>query len=330
MLGTARTGVVVLNYGHPRDTWACLESLEQSGDGDLDVVVVDNAPEGADHDRLREGVGGRAEVVASGSNLGYAGGNNLGIARLLDRDVDQVMLLNPDARVEPHTLRVLRRLLHNRPRCGVVGPRLVFPGTPSRICFDGGVVNRENGATWHRRRGHLEAGAPVRRARRTDFVTGAAVMVRADTVREVGLLPERYFMYYEETDWCLRAARAGWKLLVQPRARVTHLKRSGIEVPQPYAVYYLTRNRYFFARDVLGIDPEQALAHQDDTLVRNWRARVLEHAPHWRATFEELVSAGKADARAGRDGRRPDVEAVADAEGHRLVTREHALGADRR
>ena len=90
MIGNARTGVVVLNYGHPGDTWACLDSLEMSRELDLDIVVVDNAPEGADHDRLREGVGRRAEVVASGANLGYAGGNNLGIARLLDRGVDDV------------------------------------------------------------------------------------------------------------------------------------------------------------------------------------------------------------------------------------------------
>ncbi|HEY2876955.1 MAG TPA: hypothetical protein VGJ24_00115 [Nocardioides sp.] len=95
MIGNASTGVVVLNYGHPGDTWTCLDSLEMSRELDLEIVVVDNAPEGADHDRPREGVGRRAEVVASGANLGYAGGNNLGIARLLDRGVDDVLVLNP-------------------------------------------------------------------------------------------------------------------------------------------------------------------------------------------------------------------------------------------
>ena len=308
MIGNARTGVVVLNYGHPGDTWACLDSLEMSRELDLDIVVVDNAPEGADHDRLREGVGRRAEVVASGANLGYAGGNNLGIARLLDRGVDDVLLLNPDTRIEPSTLTRLRRVLDNRPRCGVVGPRMVFPGTPARIWFDGGRVNAETGSTHHHGRGRLESELPPRRARRCDYVTGAALFARATTFRDVGLLPERYFMYYEETEWCLRARDAGWDSMVQPRARMTHLKRSGIGVPGPYAAYYLTRNRYFFARDCLGIDPELAMDQQERTWERNTRARVSERAPHWLPVFEELVDQAKRDARAGRDGRREDIE----------------------
>jgi GT2 family glycosyltransferase len=308
MIGNARTGVVVLNYGDPGDTWACLDSLEMSRELDLDIVVVDNAPEGPDHDRLRAGVGRRAEVVASGANLGYAGGNNLAIARLLDRGVDDVLLLNPDTRIEPNTLTLLRRVLDTRPRCGVVGPRMVFPGTPARIWFDGGGVEAETGATHHRGRGRLEAELPPRSARRCDYVTGAALFARAATFRDVGLLPERYFMYYEETEWCLRAREAGWDSMVQPRARMTHLKRSGIGVPGPYSVYYNTRNRYFFARDCLGIDPERAMDHLERTWERNCRARVSERAAHWLPVFEELVDQAKRDARADRDGRREDVE----------------------
>ena len=157
-------------------------------------------------------------------------------------------------------------------------------------------------------RGRLESELPPRRARRCDYVTGAALFARATTFRDVGLLPERYFMYYEETEWCLRARDAGWDSMVQPRARMTHLKRSGIGVPGPYAAYYLTRNRYFFARDCLGIDPELAMDQQERTWERNTRARVSERAPHWLPVFEELVDQAKRDARAGRDGRREDIE----------------------
>ena len=83
-------------------------------------------------------------------------------------------------------------------------------------------------------------------------------------------------MYYEETEWCLRARDAGWDSMVQPRARMTHLKRSGIGVPGPYAAYYLTRNRYFFARDCLGIDPELAMrpSRRRTWEREDWRARV--------------------------------------------------------
>jgi GT2 family glycosyltransferase len=309
--------VVVLNYGEPDDTWGCLDALEMSDDLDLDIVVVDNASPGPAHDRLRAGVGRRAEVVASGDNLGYAGGNNIGIARVLDRGAGSVLMLNPDTRIEPDTLTRLRRVLDKRPRCGVVGPRLVLPGRPTRIWFEGGKVDRGTAATRHRRHGRLEKEVPPRGPRRTDYVSGAALLARADTIRDVGLLPERYFMYYEETEWCLRAADAGWTSVVQPRARMTHLKRSGIRVPGPYAVYYLTRNRFFFARDCLGVDPERAMDHLDRTLVRSWRTRVTERAPHWLPVFEELVAQAKRDAWDGRDGRRADVEDRLDADGVR-------------
>jgi GT2 family glycosyltransferase len=308
MIRNARTGVVVLNYGEASDTLGCLDSLEQSDDLDLDIVVVDNGPASDEHDALRAGVGRRAEVVASGDNLGYAGGNNLGITRLLDRGVEFVWLLNPDTRVEPATLSWLLRLMDKRPECGVVGPRLVLPGTPPRVWYDGGIVDPDRcGATRHRAQGRLESKAPRPRARETDYVTGAALLARAQTLTAVGLLPERYFLYFEETEWCLRARRLGWTCVVQSHARMTHLKRSGIGLPEPYHVYYMTRNRYFFARDCLGLDPEAAFADLDAHQLTRWRSKVAEDAPDWLPAYDELVARAKADARAGRDGRTDDI-----------------------
>jgi hypothetical protein len=140
------------------------------------------------------------------------------------------------------------------------------------------------------------------------------MLARATTYHDVGLLPEQYFMYYEETDWCLRAGEAGWASMVTSRARMTHLKRSGIAVPAPYAVYYLTRNCYVFARDCLHIDPERALARHEEGLEPTWRARVTRRAPHWLPVFEGLLERAKRDARAGRDGRCEDVETTPGAD----------------
>jgi GT2 family glycosyltransferase len=304
---TPRTGVVILNYGDPSDTLGCLASLEQSDDLDLEVVVVDNRPACPEHTDLSARVGRRAEVIASGDNLGYAGGNNIGISVLLGRGVEFVWLLNPDTRTEPATLRLLLRMMRARPSCGVVGPRLVLPGTPARIWYDGGVIDETLGATRHRAQGRLETRAARPRARETDYVTGASLLARAATFEQVGLLPERYFLYYEETDWCLRARAAGWKAMVQSRARMTHLKGSGLVVPAPYHVYYLTRNRYFFARDCLGVDPEDALTDLDRGQLTRWRERVSEHVPGWLPAYDELVARAKADARADLDGRNDDI-----------------------
>ena len=305
---SARTGVVILNYGHPGDTFGCLDSLEQSDDLDLDIVVVDNGPESDQHDRLRAGVGQRAEVIAAGDNLGYGGGNNVGITRLLGRGVEFVWLLNPDTRVEPSTLTRLLRLMDKRPRCGVVGPRLMLPGDPPTIWYDGGEVNmRRFGATRHVARGKVEAEVEEPRPRKTEYVTGAALLTRAATLREAGLLPERYFLYFEETDWCIRARSLGWICIVQSRARMTHLKRSGTGLPEPYHVYYTTRNRYLFARDCLGLDPEGAYDDMDAKLLPTLRQQVIDEARSWLPAYDELVARAKADARAGRYGRNDDI-----------------------
>lgn len=308
MTRNARTGVVIVNYGEPTDTLGCLDSLEQSEERAFDVVVVDNGSGSDEHGRLLAGIGSRAEVIATGDNLGYAGGNNVGITRLLERGVEFVWLLNPDTRVESSTLTRLLRVMDRRPRAGVVGPRLMLPGDPPTIWYDGGEVNlRRFGATRHVAQGRVEAEVEPPRPRRTGYVTGASLLTRATTLAQVGLLPERYFLYFEETDWCIQARRLHWTCIVQSRARMTHLKRSGTGLPEPYHVYYTTRNRYFFARDCLGLDPEGAFANLDARLLPNLRLRVVEEAPAWLPAYDELVARAKADARAGRYGRNDEI-----------------------
>ena len=302
---SASTGVVVVSYGPPDDTLECLDSLERSRDLDLEIVVVDNGPaDSADHHRLRDGIHGRATLIATGDNLGYAGGNNVGIRHLLEGDVERVWLLNPDTRVGPRTLGRLRAHLDAVPDCAVVGPRLVLPAHPPEIWYDGGTVDRATGDTAHPGSGRAEETAPPGPPRDTDYVSGASFLVRRSALEHVGLLPEDYFLYFEETAWCLAAADLGWRVMVAPRARMLHLKRSGPgRMVTPYYAYYVTRNRYHFAQQVLGIDAEQSLERFERHHVAAWRSRVAERAPHWLEDLDELVARAKRDARAGVTGR---------------------------
>lgn len=304
---TARTGVVVLNYGDPGDTVACVESLERSDDLDLDLVVVDNGPADLRHDELRDLIGRRGETIATGANLGYAGGNNVGVARVLERGCDVVWILNPDTVVERDTLSLLRGHLDAVGDCGIVGPRLVLPGSPPRIWFDGGLIDLDrHGATGHVSLGRLEWEVPPR-AVDVDYVTGASLLVRRAVVEQIGPLPEHYFLYYEEADWCVRARRAGWRTMVEQRARMLHRKRSSGNLPTPYFLYYMTRNRYTFADGCLGADGEAALADFDIVFLQPWRARVEQRAPAFLGDFDHLVHLAREDARAGRVGRNDQI-----------------------
>lgn len=299
------TGAVIVSYGHPDDTLRCLASLEQSEDLDLVPVVVHNGPEDDDYAVLETAGDGRVEVIVSGDNLGYAGGSNLGVRRLLDLGVDQIWLLNPDALVEPGTLGRLRAVLAEEPRTGIVGPRILWPGPEQTIWFDGGFVNREFGRTRHRHHGEPAADHAPRRID-ADYVTGAALLARREVFEQVGPLPDDYFLYYEETDWCLRAATAGWGVRVEQHATMLHDKRSSGLLPSPYFLYYMIRNRGRFAAG-LGIDSEVALADILERWVPQWRTIVTEHAPVWLPDFERLVDRAVADARAGVTGRVDDI-----------------------
>jgi GT2 family glycosyltransferase len=169
-----RTGVVLVNHDSADDTVGCVASLEASRDLDLDIVVVDNSDSPASADALRTLLGDRAEVISSGGNLGYAGGSNVGIARCLERGNQFVWLLNPDTRVERDTLPRLLEVLDDVPDCGVVGPRIVHPGEPALIWFDGGIVDEaKHGETRHVHQNVPLDDAPPARRIDVDYVTGA-------------------------------------------------------------------------------------------------------------------------------------------------------------
>jgi len=310
----ARTGVVLVNHDSPEDTAACVSSLETSRDLDLDVVVVDNSSSDESLSGLRQAVGDRVRVVSSGANLGYAGGSNVGIRLCLERGNEFVWLLNPDTRVEQDTLATLLAHLRAVPDCGVVGPRLVHPAvgtTPETIWFDGGIVDLERaGETRHVHQNKPTAKAPPPRVREVDYVTGASLLARRSVFETVGLLPEDYFLYFEETHWCQDVRRAGWRVMIDQRARMVHHRRSAGDLPSTYHLYYMTRNRYLFAQRALGLDGEAALAQLQGKWLRNWRRKVAEAAPQWLDEFDALVERAMSDARAGRDGRNDEVSHV--------------------
>lgn len=310
LLHRPTVGTVVLNYRSTEDTVRCVDSLRTSSQLDQLVVVVDNDEDGPATTELRSRVGNGVDVLCTGDNLGYAAGNNIGIRHVLARRPDFVWILNPDAEVEPETLERLLAAVEEHPDIGVVGPRILHgESRPPRIWFDGGVVDAARwGATWHRHAGRPEATVPPTGPVDVDYVTGASMLVRRAVLDRVGLIPEHYFLYFEETEFCLRVREAGWRTMVDPRARMHHHKRSSGAVPTPYYLYYMTRNRMHFAQRNFGGEIDAVLADLREVFLDPWRRKVEQNAPGWTATFDEIVDLAVRDARAGVLGRRREVE----------------------
>ena len=208
-----------------------------------------------------EGWSGFARVQPEGTNSGFAGGNNAAIRPLLAAATppDFVMLLNPDTIVRPGALSALLAFVRDRPEIGIAGTRLEFPdGTPQFSAFRFpsllGEVERglRLGVATRLLRAHRVAPPPVDQAHRTDWVSGAAMLVRREVFRDAGLLDEGYFLYFEELDFCLQAHRAGWHCWYVPAARVVHFEgqSSGvagtrkIEKRMP-RYWFESRRRYF-------------------------------------------------------------------------------------
>jgi GT2 family glycosyltransferase len=304
-----RVATIVLNYRHIEDSIDCVAALLRSTVLDQRIVVVDNGPEGAEHDRLKAGIAAvtapatDVTVVATGANLGYAGGNNAGIRLALQRNPEFLWIVNPDLRVEPTTLERLLAAARAVPDAAALAPRILHGGTePAKIWFDGGVVDRSRGgAVTHVNMGRIERDTPPTPPRDVAYVTGACMLLRADAVRALGTIPEDYFLYFEETDYCQRLIAGGWRVVVDSRARAVHHKRARERVPTPAVVYYMRRNRVLFAKR-LGLNPADAVEEFDGTWVRPWRRNVSERVPHWLPTFDALIARAAADADTGVSG----------------------------
>jgi GT2 family glycosyltransferase len=296
---------VVLNHREAADTIRCLRALDKVRYRRLTPLVVDNASGPGEVAWLRS-LG--ATVVESGGNPGYAGGNNIGISFALERGAEAVWLVNPDAYVHRWSLRRLVRALRRHPEVGIVGPRILEAesATP-KVQSDGGRIVWEVGG-----RSELigRGNAPNRGGglRFVDFVPGAAMLVRRRVFEDIGLLPEEFFLYFEETEFCVRAAAAGWKVAVETGAQAVHRFASADGLPGETLLYYFVRNRLLFGQRHTEVPFEEQLADLEG-FIASWRRRVQERNPRWLGRFEELVAMAVADARAGVTGRREGVGA---------------------
>jgi GT2 family glycosyltransferase len=294
---------VVLNHQDATDTIRCHRALKRVRYRPLRILVIDNDSGPGEVAWLRS-VG--AEVIESGANLGYAAGNNVGIKAALDGGAEAVWVVNPDTIPHPRSLRRLVDVLQRHAEVGIVGGRILEAeaATP-KVQSEGGRIDWEAGG-----RSELIARgeAPGRKTalRFVDFVPGAAMLVRSDVFGDVGLLPEDFFMYFEETEFCVRAAAAGWKVAVEPGAEIEHRFSPLGGLPSETLVYYFVRNRLLFGRRHTQV-PFDDLVADVESFVGSWRRRVTERAPERLGRFEELVALAVGDAKAGVDGKREGV-----------------------
>lgn len=253
--------VVIIHYNTPEDTLECLASLAQvrTKNFQFSVTIVDNASR-EPFEIPRALAKANWEVVRSESNLGFTGGNNLGIKHALESsNSDYILLLNSDTYVDPNFLIQLYDHAQNFPQDGMINPKIYFAKgyefheasyKPTEkgnvIWFGGGSIDWPNLLAFHRAVDELDRGQ-VQTIRHTDFATGCCVLIKREVIEKIGLLDERFFLYLEDVDWSVRAQQAGYQIGFCPEALVWHKNAgssggSGSSLQQ----YYMTRNRLLF------------------------------------------------------------------------------------
>jgi N-acetylglucosaminyl-diphospho-decaprenol L-rhamnosyltransferase len=263
-----RTLIAIVNYRTAGQTCACLESLAAEGPqaNDFKVVVIDNGSADGSDAAIAEcirvnGWQEWAQLVVGGSNSGFAAGNNAILLPALKQaePPEFFLLLNPDTIVRPGAIASLVRFLEDHPRAGIAGSRLEDPdGTPQRSAFRfPGILSEFEramrlGLCTRLLAKHLVA-PPVRAdAHRIDWLAGASMLVRRQVLEQIGVLDDRFFLYYEELDFCLRAVRVGWECWYVPTSRVVHLvgQATGLKSGQAKGkrtprYWFESRRRYF-------------------------------------------------------------------------------------
>lgn len=238
--------IVLVNWNGWKDTTACVLSCMSLDHPRFDVIVVDNGSTDSSVTELRKLEA--ATIIEAGRNLGFAGGNNLGIAEALKRGASYVWLLNNDTVVEKDSLSALVDALETDRSIGMVGSKIYFSDRPDVLWFAGGCISPCWGRTFHRGEGERDRGQ-YDDERDVDYVSGASLLVRRSVIEQLGPMPEDYFLYWEETDWCERARQSGWRVTYVPTSRVWH--RVGASTPDAKAYTnwrYEGRNRVMFYR----------------------------------------------------------------------------------
>ena len=234
-----RVAVVIVNYRTAELTRKCLVHLapEIAAMPGSCACVVDNDSRDGSAEEIRrfieeQGFGGWARFLASPRNGGFSAGNNVALRVLLaEGRHDAFLLLNPDAFVLPGALAALASRLEGDPRVGIVGSRLEDPdGTVQRSAFRfpwaGSELERSIslGPVTRLLDGWAVSFPPSDTAHACDWVAGASLLVRREALEKAGLMDEGYFLYFEEVDFCLQVARAGFTCWHEPRSRVIHLE----------------------------------------------------------------------------------------------------------
>lgn len=256
-MGEASVAIIIVNWNRSNDTLECLSSLNGINYDNIKVFVVDNCSNDNSYDLFKSFVrqemcNYRIELLRTKNNMGFAGGNNIAIKKAYVEHFDYIWLLNNDTVVNSNSLKKLIDVIDNNNDIGIVGSKIYYYKT-KLIWFAGGCIN-----TWKGKTSHLglkdDETTSIKYNKNTevDYITGCSMLFRRNLIKEIGLLNENYFMYYEEVEFNIKAYQKNWKILFVHDSIIYHkvsISSGGENNLAPILAYYDIRNGYMLIKN---------------------------------------------------------------------------------
>jgi hypothetical protein len=239
--------LVVLNWRNAAGTNACLDSLKTVTTPGFKVIAVDNGSGDGSAEEIRRRHPD-VTLLETGANLGYAGGNNVGVRHALDHGAEYVGILNNDAVVDPNSLPPLLAAAQQAGPHAILTPMICETEAPDIIWALGGRIDWRTATSHLLHHGECRADWQDRAPHEVEFAIGTALLAARQVWERVGLIDESFFLYYEETDWCMRARRLGIPSVAVPASCVWHEAGANAGRTSPSITYYMTRNALWFLK----------------------------------------------------------------------------------
>lgn len=278
--------IVLINYNSQEETIDCLNSLKNIAKKNFKIktIVVDNYPENRIKINVEKYKDIDLEVILNPVNAGFSGGNNVGIKKAIEANADYVLLLNNDTIVDKDFLQKLFEFAESKESAGLIVPKIYFAKgyefhkdryQPSELgkvfWYAGGNMDWANVIGHHIGVDEVDHGQ-FDQIKETDFATGCCILIKMNVIKKIGLLDEKYFLYYEDSDYSEKAKKNNFKIYYVPQSIIWHKNAgstggSGSKLQD----YYITRNRLYFGNRYAPLRAKIALNREALKLLKSGR-----------------------------------------------------------
>ncbi len=237
-----KIAIIILNWNGKKDTLACLHSLSYLTYPNFETLLIDNGSTDDSVLAIRQQFPDLC-IIETGSNLGFAEGNNVGIKKALEQKADLFFLLNNDTIVSDDILERFVETYHDFPQAGVLGAKIFLFEEKSTLDHLGGNWDQKTGTFTFVGLRQKEDGILWQHPQEIDYVCGAGLMIKRSVIEKIGFFEKRYFLIWEESDFCFRAKKAGFQIITCPQAHLWHKVSASFVGGKPHSTYFWWRNR---------------------------------------------------------------------------------------